>query len=271
MLRCWGSRASANDTPMIQASVRCRDVPADIRRNFVTKVYGILISMLIVSFGLASPFILDRNNAVKFTNENPWIVGVALTLLLLHQVFNLIICFNLLCGGGSCMRGYLRMFMTVPINYVFLYSYAACTGILLGLICAQYKAESVALVFILTAGIMFGLTVYAAVAKTDFTGAGMYICSLLLGLLMLSLVSIFLGPLGPFWQRALAALSAVLFSFVIIYHTQLIFGTASMEFSRSAVRSIEFTVDMYAFAAYQLYLDFVNMFLYLLELFGRRR
>jgi len=62
-----------------------------------------------------------------------------------------------------------------------------------------------------------------------------------------------------------------LMSFVIIYDTQLIFGTASLEMGRSAARKIEFTVDMYCFAAYQLYLDFVNLFLYLLELFGDRQ
>lgn len=117
---------------------------------------------------------------------------------------------------------------------------------------------------------MAALTVYAAVTKNDFTGCGMYLFALLIGLVLMGIVAAFV-PYDSAIHRAMAALGAVLFSFVIIYDTQLIFGTVSQGFNNSATRRIEFTVDMYAFAAYQLYLDFVNMFLYLLQLFGDRR
>merc|ERR1712216_525661 len=118
-------------------------------------------------------------------------------------------------------------------------------------------------------GILLGLTVYAAYTKTDFTGLGMYIFAFVLGLCLLGLISIFVR--SAFLYRAIAVGGAVLCSFVIIYDTQLIFGSASFEFGRSNARKIEFTIDMYAFASYQLYLDFINLFLYLLELFGDRR
>merc|ERR1712217_154321 len=112
-------------------------------------------------------------------------------------------------------------------------------------------------------------TVYAVFTKTDFTGFGMYLFAALVGLLLFGIVAMFF-PYDSMIHKAIAVGGAVLFSFIIIYDTQLIFGSASAELGRSAARKLEFTVDMYCFAAYQLYLDFVNLFMYLLELFGRR-
>merc|ERR1711904_463272 len=114
--------------------------------------------------------------------------------------------------------------------------------------------SSVGIVFLLTAGIMGALTVYAVRTSSDFTGMGMYFFAAMSGFFMLMLIS-WIFP-GPFMQKVMAGAGAVLFSFVIIYDTQLIFGTAAFSMQRASAGKIEFTVDMYAFAAYQLYLDF---------------
>lgn len=89
-----------------------------------------------------------------------------------------------------------------------------------------------------------------------------------MGMFMLCIISFFMT--NPFIEKAIAVCGAVLMSFLIIFDTQLIFGTAAFNWDNNAAK-IEFTIDMYAFAAYQLYLDFVNLFLYLLRLFGERR
>eukprot|EP00932_Pfiesteria_piscicida_P014504 SRR837773.26289.p2 GENE.SRR837773.26289~~SRR837773.26289.p2 ORF type:complete len:197 (-),score=55.79 SRR837773.26289:116-643(-) len=172
------------------------------------------------------------------------------------------------CGGGPCMRTYFKMFIVVPFNYIFVMSYAAAFGVVLGFVCASYQAESVVLVFVLTAVIMVSLTIYAIVTKTDFTGCGMYLFVLLIGLICMSIVALFF-PYDSMLHKVIAGLGAILMSFLIVYDTQLIFGSAA-GMGQSAASRIEFTVDMYCFAAYQLYLDFVNLFLYLLQLFGRR-
>eukprot|EP00928_Gymnodinium_smaydae_P056375 TRINITY_DN3976_c0_g1_i1.p2 TRINITY_DN3976_c0_g1~~TRINITY_DN3976_c0_g1_i1.p2 ORF type:complete len:172 (+),score=34.65 TRINITY_DN3976_c0_g1_i1:354-869(+) len=140
--------------------------------------------------------------------------------------------------------------------------------LLVGVICTQYSMASVGYVFLATAGIMAALTVYAVKTKQDFTGMGMYVFAVMAGFCVLSLLGMFFP--GKLMHKVIAGAGAILFSFVIIYDTQLIFGTASVQFERAAARKIEFSLDMYAFAAYQLYLDFINMFLYLLELFGKR-
>lgn len=225
--------------------------------------------MLLISFGLAAPFTFRTSEAMDFMNKHPYIIAIVSVVLLIHQVVNIAMCFEACCGGGPCMRTYLKMFVKVPWNYAFLLTYSVCIGVVVGLICAQYEAASVVFVFGISAAMMLGLTLYAVFTKTDFTGCGMYIFAMLMGLLVLGLVGIIFP--SHFLYTAYAVCGAVLMSFVIIYDTQLIFGTVSMELGRSNARRIEFTIDMYAFAAYQLYLDFINLFLYLLELFGKRR
>ena len=63
-------------------------------------------------------------------------------------------------------------------------------------------------------------------------------------------------------QLVYAWAGALLFSFFIVYDTQLIVG---------GKHSHEFSIDDYAFAAISLYLDIVQLFLYLLRIFGQRR
>jgi len=258
------------DTHILEMAMKDDRMPSHIRLDFVKKVYGILTAMLMVSFLIVSPFVFNTESTMLVMRNYPWIQGLCVVILLAHNLVNMAIAFEQCCGGGACTRTYFKMFKTTPWNYIFLFTYAACFGVVLGIVCTQYKASSVGLVFLLTAGLMAALSVYAVKTKTDFTGLGMYFFVALCGLLLLGLVGMFF-PYGSFFHKMMAVGGAVIFSFVIIYDTQLIFGTASFEFNRSAVRNIQFTVDMYAFAAYQLYLDFINMFLYLLSLFGERR
>lgn len=262
--------AMATSVAMMQQSVKSPDVPAEVRRGFVRKVYGILISMLVVSFAIAAPFVFRRHETVTFMQDHIWIVALTTAFLLLHQIINLAICLELCCGGGLFMSAYLRMFVTVPWNYIFSFTYAACFGVVLGFICSHYQAQSVVLVFLISATLMAALTIYAAVTKTDFTGFGMYLLTALVGLLIFAAVAAFVSA-GTLLHKAISVLGAVIFSFMIIYDTQLILGTMSLELGWSAARQVEFTLDMYCFAAYQLYLDFVNLFLYLLDLLGRAR
>lgn len=245
-------------------------LPASLRLDFVKKVYGILIAMLVVSFAIVAPFVYNTASTLAFMKENSWIMAICMVLLAAHQALNMALSCEACVGGSSFMQAYLRMFKTVPWNYVFLFTYATCFGVVLGFISCQYKASSVGCVFFMTAGIMAGLTAYAVYTETDFTGLGMYLFAAMMGFfLFIMVLGIF--PAGPVIHKAVAALGAVLFSFVIIFDTQLIFGSVRQSFNNHGLQKIEFTVDMYAFAAYQLYLDFLNMFIYLLQLFGQRR
>merc|ERR1711953_1179181 len=128
---------------------------------------------------------------------------------------------------------------------------------------------SVVMAFGITCGMVLALTLFACQTKVDFTGCGPYLFVALLCLMgfgfSLWLGSFFLGGAAWSTMRLMYACGgALLFSFYIVFDTQLIVGGKHS-------RSNEFSVDDYAFAAISLYTDIVQLFLYLLQIFGDRR
>merc|ERR1711972_657776 len=160
-----------------------------------------------------------------------------------------------------CCREQMRVF---PQNYFFLALFTACTGVMVGFTSALYTWQSVALAAGVTVLIFFGMTVYAWTTKTDFTGAGPYLLAAMMSLFCFGFVISLLSMCGVPVQGAIMLydfIGVLLFTFYIVYDTQLILGGS---------HQIAFGIDEYAFAALNLYLDIINMFLYLLELFGDR-
>merc|ERR1712039_1155852 len=94
----------------------------------------------------------------------------------------------------------------------------------------------------------------------DFTGFGIYLLVALVVLIIGGFVLMFFpSPLG---QKIYSIFGTLLFSFFIVYDTQLIVGGKH--------KKHQFSVDDYVFAAINLYLDIINLFLLLLQLFGSR-
>mmetsp|Transcript_134397 Transcript_134397/g.417690 ORF Transcript_134397/g.417690 Transcript_134397/m.417690 type:complete len:343 (-) Transcript_134397:184-1212(-) len=249
----------------------CKDprLPPEVRLAFVKKVYGILFAMLLVTFAICTPFVFAAGKTMTFIQGHQWIIAVVGIILLAQYMFNMCMMCGAVCGNFGMMEGYIRMMKTVPWNYIYLFTFSACFGVLVGFVCAQYTVQSVLLVFGVSALLIVGLTVFAVMTKADFTGCGAYVMVLILGLLLLTLVAAFF-PGSSTLHKVLGAAGAIIFGFIIVYDTQQIFGSASGSFGGGS-REVEYSIDMYAFAAWNLYLDFINFFLYLLQLFGSRR
>lgn len=249
----------------------CQDenLPAEIRLAFVIKVYSLVGMMLLITFGLASPFVFATESTLEWMNANMWFVAVVMVVLLVQYLLNLLMLLQMCCGGNSIFSCYMKMFRTVPWNYLYLFLFAGCFGVLVGFACASYTVESVLLVFGISIVLIVALTAYAVKTKADFTGMGPYILVALLGLILMAMVG-FLFPVGSVFHRVIGAGGAMLFGFLIVYDTQLIFGSASARFGGGSKKH-EYSIDMYAFAAYNLYLDFINFFLYLLQAMGQRK
>lgn len=115
--------------------------------------------------------------------------------------------------------------------------------------------------------VVLGLTVYAMQSKSDFTGSGPYLaCCLLVlfGFGVILSIAASLGAQSPafgFIQALYAGAGAMVFSFFIVYDTQMIIGGKHQN---------EFCVDDYAMAAISLYIDVIQLFLALLRLAGSR-
>merc|ERR1712217_395425 len=154
-----------------------------------------------------------------------------------------------------------------PTNYIFLSVFTALYGVILGIVSSMYTLPSVLLAAGLTAGIFLSLTVYAMATTRDFTGCGPYLFVALSGLVLFGFASFALGAFFPHLysmsRMIYAGSGAVLFSFYIVFNTQLIVGGQH--------KHGEFSVDDYAFAALSLYLDIINLFLMLLNITGHRR
>jgi uncharacterized protein len=141
-------------------------------------------------------------------------------------------------------------------------AYSALTGVTFSLILLAYTGASVANAFFITAGMFGALAVYGSVTKRDLTGMGRFMFMGLIGLVIASVV-------GIFWQNdamqfVMGVVGVLVFSGLIAYDTQRLRAMA-LEVSGEQVGSYAIV------GALSLYLDFINLFISLLRLFGDRR
>lgn len=249
------------------AVLQCSDpnVPSEIRIGFVKKTYGLVLYMLLITFGIASPFIFATEDTARFFARHSSLGAACAFVFVGLYVMNFMLMFAVMCDCRNYLRMYLAMFTKWPQNVVFLTVVSAAFGVLVGWICSMYTVASVLFVFLASAVIVAGLTIYAVYTAADFSDKGGYVLAALLGLILTGFLASFIPGLTGLYT----GLGAMLFGFIIVYDTQLIFGRATPFGERN--RAFEYTIDMYAFAAYNLYLDYVNLFLYLLQFVGERR
>jgi len=142
-----------------------------------------------------------------------------------------------------------------PLNLILLFAFTFMSGFTLAPTLAMFIAANMGYVigeaFGLTAIAFFGLTVFAMNTKRDFTTIGKILFISLIVLIVAGILNIFLHL--PMLQLLIASVGAILFSFFILYDTQnIIRGNVSSEIE----------------AAVALYLDFLNLFISLLEILG---
>ena len=152
-----------------------------------------------------------------------------------------------------CCRNVAR---TVPTNYIFLTLWTMCEAYMVATCCSFYAPEIVITAASLTCAITIALTVYACTTKTDFTFMGGIL--FVAGVLLLFL-GIFSMIFGNFLNTLYCVLGVFLFSLYLIYDTQLVMGKFGLEYS----------IDDYIIAALMIYLDIIQIFLYILELLGK--
>ena len=153
-----------------------------------------------------------------------------------------------------------RINATVALGLFFIY--AASLGLTIGLIVTSYTGASVVTAF-LSASAMFGAAaIYGAVTKRNLAGLGGILFMALIGLIVASVLNVFIGFEMLSWIISIAGV--VIFTALTAYDVQRIQNgdlavmTGSME--KAAV-----------IGALRLYLDFINLFLFMLRLFGGSR
>merc|ERR1712217_573401 len=156
-----------------------------------------------------------------------------------------------------------------PKNYIILALFTVAESVLVGIICTQYTQESVIICLAITFGILVSLTIFTCQTTIDFSGFWPYLmCAggalFFMGMIMwiCSLCGLH-GPAFHAIRMVYAAFGALIFSGYIVFDTQMIIGGEHAKFT--------FSIDDYAMAAISLYLDIIQVFLFLLQLFGDRK
>ena len=141
--------------------------------------------------------------------------------------------------------------------------YAAVNGITLTPIFLAYTSASIATAFFTTAGMFAALTLYGSVTKRDLSGMGRFLMMALFGLCIATIVNIFLK--NGVMDFVISIFGVLIFAGLTAYDTQRLNQVASQATSEDEIGRFSIM------GALILYLDFINLFLYLVRLFGRRR
>lgn len=141
--------------------------------------------------------------------------------------------------------------------------YAGLMGLSLASIFVAFTGTSIARVFFITAAAFGGLSLYGYTTKRDLSGFGTFLVMGLIGLIVASLVNLFLNSTGL--QFVISAAGVLIFAGLTAYDTQSIkeLYLSSDSSEAAAKKSI--------MGALRLYLDFLNLFLFLLQFLGERR
>ena len=140
--------------------------------------------------------------------------------------------------------------------------YSILNGITMASIFIVYTKTSIFSVFLITAGMFAAMSIYGRVTKQDLRSAGRYLTMALFGVIIASVVNIFLKSSGLDWLLSLVTVG--IFVGLTAYDTQKAYAIA--ERSDGSDVFAKASVVM----ALELYLDFINIFLSLLRLFGKK-
>ena len=205
-------------------------------------VYGWMFLGLALSGGMAYMFF--RTEAYKSVNFTLLIV-LELALVLILSFF------------------YQKLSYLVALGMFLVY--AALNGATLSAIFLAYKIGTIQNAFFLTAGIFAVMAVYGTVTKADCSKVGSICTFGLIGIVIASVVNIFLKSSGLDWAISLIAIAV--FTGLTMWDAQKIKALANVEreLGKETVRKLS------VMGALMLYLDFVNLFLSLLRVMGRRK
>jgi FtsH-binding integral membrane protein len=144
------------------------------------------------------------------------------------------------------------------------WAFAAVMGLSLSTIFITYTGASIAQTFFATAAAFLGLSLYGYTTKRDLSGFGTFLIMGVVGLIVAMIINMFLR--SPGLDLAISAIGVLIFAGLTAYDTQKI---KSMYFAVAGYG--EAMAKSAVMGALQLYLDFINMFLFLLRFMGDRR
>jgi FtsH-binding integral membrane protein len=213
---------------------------------FMRKVYAFMASGLGVT-ALSAMLVFSSETLARAILNRPVFYGLLLLELVMVWSFSAIARRTSAIGAGALF-----------------FLYAIVNGLTLSVIFFVYTKDSIATTFYVTAGTFAAMSIYGYTTKRDLTGVGHFMFMGLIGLIIASVVNLFMHSSMLYW--GISCFGVLIFVGLTAYDTQkirelnIIGNAGSDEDHKEAIHG-----------ALVLYLDFINLFLYLLRLLGRRR
>jgi len=141
-------------------------------------------------------------------------------------------------------------------------AYSALNGLILSSVFLIYTHASITRIFLITALMFGGMSIYGMRTKSDLRSMGRYLYMALIGVIIASLVNFFLA--SSWLDVVISMVTVLVFTGLTAYDTQKLLSVANQADGSERFQKVAII------GALQLYLDFINIFLALLRLFGRR-
>ena len=242
------------DFQTIRAGTSARTAQIDEGlRAHMNKVYGTMSVGMLVTAGVA--WGVGSNDALLSVFRDPItlspnILGWIAMFLPLIMVFAFGAMINRLSAAGA---------------QTFFYVFAAAMGLSISWIFAAFTGISIAQTFLVTAIAFAGLSLYGYTTKRDLSGLGTFLMMGLIGIIVASIVNIFIASSALHF--AISVIGVLIFAGLTAYDTQRI----KTEYVQHAhAMDEEWLAKSAIMGALSLYLDFINLFMFLLQFMGSR-
>jgi len=228
------------------ASISSANIDAGLRAH-MNKVYALMSIGLFLTGGVA--YIVGNNETLVmslFTGMSRWVVMFA----------PLVVVFAM----GSMINR-----LRASTAQLIFYAFSALMGLSISYIFMIYTSVSIAQTFLVTSIAFAGLSLYGYTTKRNISGMGSFLIMGVIGLVVASIVNIWMQ--SPALMYAISVIGVLIFAGLTAYDTQKIKNTYIQMAQNGQNEWIEKSAIM---GALSLYLDFLNMFMFLLHLFGNR-
>ncbi|MCR9147800.1 MAG: Bax inhibitor-1/YccA family protein [Rhodobacteraceae bacterium] len=234
------------DTIRTASGARAAEIDEGLRAH-MNKVYGTMSVGMLLTFLAA--WAVGNNAAmmnVLFTGFTRYIVMFAPLIM----VFAFGAMINRLSAAGA---------------QLFFYAFSALMGVSISYIFVVFTDFSIAQVFLITAVAFAGLSIWGYTTKKDISGWGSFLIMGLIGLIVASIVNIFLASSAIMF--AISVIGVLIFAGLTAYDTQ---DIKNEYLAHAQHGDSEWLGKSAIMGALRLYLDFINMFMLLLNLLGQR-
>lgn len=216
-------------------------------QRFIVKVYGWMSLALIIT-GLVAMWVSSSEFFIRMISLGKWVfIGLGILEVVLV----------------AFLAGWIEKMSSKIAAFVFIL-YSILNGITFSVIFLIFTTDSIANTFFITAGTFAIMSIYGYFTQSDLTKIGNFLLMALIGLIIATVVNLFWFNETLYWITTYAGV--IIFVGLVAYDTQKIKQMNIIGNERTEEDKKEAIVG-----ALTLYLDFINLFLYLLRIFGKRK